>query len=268
MNDVEGARAFRVAGDAYDSYMGRYSQPLAIQFANAAGVARGQRALDVGCGPGALTGVLVERLGAEAVSACDPSAPFVAECIARHPGVVVREGRAEAIPFDDDVFDCVLAELVLHFVSDPDQVAAELRRVVRPGGVVGACVWDFDDGMEMLRKFWDAALAVDPNAPDEARTMRFGRAGEIVELFESAGLENVTESTLGVTSTYQSFDELWFGYLAGVGPAGSYCVSLSDDARTRVKYELFDRLGSPAGTVTLSAVARCAIGHAPNVGDS
>ncbi|HYN33806.1 MAG TPA: class I SAM-dependent methyltransferase [Ilumatobacteraceae bacterium] len=268
MDNVEGARDFQVTGTTYDSFMGRYSQPLAILFADTAGVTRGQTALDVGCGPGALTGVLVERLGTDAVSACDPSEQFLVACTERHPGVIVRQGRAEAIPFDDGAFDCALAQLVMHFVSDPDQAAVELCRVVRPGGVVGACVWDFDDGMEMLRKFWDAALAVDPNAPDEARTMRFGRAGELVELFESAGLEDVTETTLDVSSTYQSFDELWSGYLAGVGPAGSYCVSLSDDARMNVRREMFDRLGSPSGTLTLSAVARCAIGHAPNIGDS
>ena len=263
MDEVEGARSFRVTGGAYDSFMGRYSQPLAVRFADAAGVAHGQRALDVGCGPGALTGVLVDRLGVDAVAACDPSEPFLAACTERHPGVLVRQGRAEAIPFDDDAFDCALAQLVLHFVSDPDRAAAELRRVVRPGGVVGACVWDFDDGMEMLRTFWDAALAVDPNAPDEARTMRFGRPGELVELFDSAGLEDVTETTLDVASTYTGFDELWSGYLAGVGPAGSYCVSLADDVRVRVERELFDRLGAPTGPVTLSAVARCALGHAP-----
>ena len=263
MDDVEGARSFRATGGAYDSYMGRYSRPLAVRFADAAGVAHGQRALDVGCGPGALTGVLVDRLGVDAVAACDPSEPFVAACTERHPGVLVREGRAEAIPFEDDAFDCALAQLVLHFVSDPDRAAGELRRVVRAGGRVGACVWDFDDGMEMLRTFWDAALAVDPTAPDEARTMRFGRHGELVELFESAGLDDVTEMTLEVASTYTGFDELWSGYLAGIGPAGSYCVSLADDVRARVEREFFDRLGAPTGPVTLGAVARCALGHVP-----
>ena len=123
MDEVEGARAFRATGGAYDSYMGRYSKPLAIRFADAAGVEHGQRVLDVGCGPGALTGVLVDRLGADAVAACDPSEPFLAACAERHPGVIVRQGRAEAIPFDDGAFDCALAQLVLHFVSDPDRAA-------------------------------------------------------------------------------------------------------------------------------------------------
>jgi hypothetical protein len=116
----------------------------------------------------------------------------------------------------------------------------------------------------MLRAFWDAALSIDPNAPDEARTLRFGRPGEIAELFASAGIEDIVESTLSVTSTYQSFEELWTGFLAGVGPAGSYCVSLSGEGRDRLRTALFARCGSPAGPFTLSAVARCAVGRVPD----
>jgi SAM-dependent methyltransferase len=241
--------------------MGRYSGPLALRFADAVGATRGQTALDVGCGPGALTGVLVDRLGADAVCACDPSEPFVAECVARHPGVVVRVAPAEALPFDDNVFDLALAQLVMHFVSDPDRAAAELSRVVRPGGMVGACVWDLGDGMEMLRRFWDAVVVVDPGAASDERGPAFGGPGELVELFTRAGLSDVTETTLRVTSTYEDFDELWAGFLAGVGPAGTYCVSLSDDLRSQVKQEMFERLGSPTGAITLGGVARCAIGR-------
>ncbi len=260
---IESARSFVASGDAYDAFMGRYSRPLSGPFADAAGVAAGQVALDVGCGPGALTAVLVDRLGAGAVSAFDPSAPFVAECAARHPGVDVRLGRAEAVPFDDGRFDRALAQLVLHFVSDPELAAGELRRVLRPGGLVAACVWDFADGMEMLRRFWDAALVIDPNAPDEARTMRFGRAGEIRALLESAGFVDIAEITLQAESTYRDFDELWSGFLAGIGPAGSFCVSLPDEQRTAVRAELFRGLGAPAGRFTLTGKARTATGRAP-----
>jgi len=128
---------------------------------------------------------------------------------------------------------------------------------------VSACVWDFDDGMEMLRGFWDAALSIDPDAPDEARTLRFGRPGEIAELFVSVGLDDIVEATLSVASTYTSFDELWNGFLAGVGPAGSYCVSLTDEGRERLRTSLFARFGSPAGPFTLGAVARSAVGRVP-----
>lgn len=265
MDEVEGARAFHASGDAYDAFMGRYSAPLAVQFAEAAMVRPGNTALDVGCGPGALIGALIELLGAGAVRGCDPSASFVAECARRHPGVDVRLGRAEAIPFDDASFDRGLAQLVLHFVSDPVRAATELRRVVRPAGTVAACVWDFADGMEMLRRFWDAALAVVPDAPDEARTLRFGRAGEIAELFGEAGLVDVLESTLRVESMYVDFDDLWSGFLAGIGPAGTFCVSLADQQRDEVRARLYSALGSPAGPFTLGAVARCAVGSVPAV---
>lgn len=262
MDSTDGARSFLASGPAYDGFMGRYSRPLAVIFADAVGVTAGQSALDVGCGPGSLTAVLTDRLGAEAVSAFDPSPPFVAECAARHPGVTVREGRAEAIPFEDARFDCALAQLVLHFVTDPEQAAHEFRRVLRPGGVAAACVWDFAGGMEMLSLFWDAALAVDPEAPDEARTMRFGRPGEIAELLTSAGFHDVAETTLDVQSTYTGFDELWTGFLAGIGPAGSFCLSLAEAQRTALRAGLFHRLGSPSGAFTLTAKARCAHGRA------
>jgi SAM-dependent methyltransferase len=236
---------------------------LAVLFADSVGIVRGQSALDVGCGPGALTGVLVDQLGAEAVSAFDPSPPFVAECAAAYPGVDVRAGRAEAIPFDDDRFDIALAQLVLHFVSEPAVAGVELRRVVRPGGILGACVWDFEAGMEMLRLFWDAAVDADPAAPDEARTMRFGRDGEIANWLLDVGLDDVAETTLVVTSTYTGFDDVWSGFLAGIGPAGSYCVSLSAENQAAVRQGMFDRLGAPDGALTLTATARSAHGHVP-----
>jgi SAM-dependent methyltransferase len=259
MDEVDGARTFGVAGSAYDSFMGRYSIALADRFADAAGVQPGQTAVDVGCGPGALTGVLVERLGAGAVAACDPSPGFLADCEARLPGIECKPGRAESIPFETGRFDHAMAQLVLHFVSEPEQAAREMARVVRPGGVVSACVWDFAAGMEMLRGFWDAALAIDPDAPDEARTLRFGRPGEIADLFASVGMGDIVESTLQVSSTYTSFDELWDSFLAGVGPAGSYAVALSDEDRRRLRAELFRRFGSPRGSFTLGAIARCAV---------
>lgn len=261
MPEVEGARSFRVDGETYDLFMGRYSKPLAQLFADAAGVAAGQSALDVGCGPGALTTVLVDRLGAASVTACDPSPSFVEACADRHPEVRVRAGRAEALPFDADRFDVVLAQLVLHFVSDPAEAAKEMVRVARPGATIGACVWDFDQGLDMLRHFWDAALALDTDAPDEARTLRFGRAGELVELFDAAGLQHTEEAELTVSSTYRDFDELWSGFRAGVGPAGDYCRSLPRPACDRLERRLNVELGEPSGPFTLNAVARYALGH-------
>lgn len=262
MEDVEGAKSFHVDGESYDRFMGRYSKPLAERFADAAGARPGQRALDVGCGPGALTAVLIDRLQASSVAACDPSPAFVEVCARRHPEIDVRTGRAEALPYDDGQFDLVLAQLVLHFVSEPEHAARELVRVARPGGTVGACVWDFERGMELLRRFWDAALALDPGAPDEARTLRFGRSGELFDLFVAAGLRDTAETTLTVATTYRDFDDLWTGFLAGVGPAGAYCLSLPSPARKRLERRLHAELGEPTGSFTLGALARCAIGHA------
>lgn len=260
---VEGARQFQAGGTAYDGFMGRYSRPLAREFADFADVRPGQVALDVGCGPGALTAVLAERLGPSSVCAIDPTEAFVADCRARLPEVDVRLGRGEDVPFEDARFDLALSQLVLHFVSDADEVTRQFRRVLRPGGIAAACVWDFEEGMQMLRLFWDAALAVRPDAPDEARTLRFGREGEIADLLGDGGFEDVTEKPLRVSSGYADFDELWAGFLAGVGPAGAFCVSLDADEQAAVRGELYARIGEPTGRFTLHAMARAARGRAP-----
>lgn len=260
MTEIPDAKAFQVGGDAYDSFMGRYSAPLSAQFADLAKVRNVGRALDVGCGSGTLTSELVARLGTEQVSACDPSSSMIEACGRRNPGVEVKIARAEALPYDDDGFDHALAQLVLHFVSDPRLAASEMSRVVRPGGTVAACTWEFHEGMEMLRAFWDAALSVDPGAPDEARTLPFGRLGEIADLFVGAGLTAVEEASLRISSTYSGFDELWAGFLGGVGPAGIYCVKLPEVDQKRLRKELFARLGSPKGPFTLGALAIAAVG--------
>lgn len=156
----------------------------------------------------------------------------------------------------------MLAQLVLHFVTDPEAAAREMRRVLRPGGKVAACRWDFAQGMEMLRHFWDAALRLDPVAPDEA-ALRFGRAGELAELFADVGFEETTESTLEVVSFYSSYDELWSGFLAGIGPAGSYAVRRPHDEQEALRQALFEEVGSPAGSFELRAVARAGRGVAP-----
>ncbi len=252
-----------MSGEAYDAFMGRYSRPLAVQFADFAGVAAGQRALDVGCGPGALTGELVKRLGYGQVAACDPSDPFVAACAQRNPGVDVRPGSAERVPFDDGRFDVALSQLVMHFVSDPSAAGLEMKRVVVHGGTVASCVWDFAEGMEMLRAFWDSALVVDPHAPAEQRVMRFGNAGELSQWLSDAGMEDVHEVPLTVSSTYRDFDELWAGFVAGIGPAGSYCVELTPERRELLRLELRRQLGEPTGPITLSGGARAARGRVP-----
>ena len=172
---------FAVDADAYDRFMGRYSVRLAPSFADFAQVASGQRVLDVGCGPGALTTELVRRLGAAAVAAVDPSEQFVAAARERHPGVDVRVAAAEELPFADAEFDAALAQLVVHFMDDPVRGLAEMARVTRDGGVVAACVWDHAGGQTPLAPFWDAVHELDPNAADESR-LAGGHEGHLTEL--------------------------------------------------------------------------------------
>ncbi|MFP5346645.1 MAG: class I SAM-dependent methyltransferase [Actinomycetes bacterium] len=263
MVDVHGASTFQVSGDAYDSFMGRYSRELADVFGDYCLPAPEGRFLDVGCGPGALTGVAVARLGARSVAAVDPAPGFVQVCRHRHPDVDVRRAAAEELPFADDEFDSAAAQLVFHFVTDPARAVAEMRRVVRPGGVLAATVWDFAEGMQLLRAFWDAALALDSGAPDEAHVLRFGAPGELARVFTDGGLGEVEETTATVTSRYRDFDELWEGFLAGIGPAGAYAVARPPEDRDRLRTGLFDRLGRPSGEFTLTAVARMARARVP-----
>lgn len=257
--------AFDVSGDVYDRFMGRYSVPLAPLFADFAGVtgAGGGRALDVGCGPGALTRELVRRLGADNVAAADPSPKFVESCRARLPGVDVRQAPAEKLPWEGASFDAAMAQLVLSFVKDGPTAAREMRRVVRPGGVVAACMWAAQDGMEMLRLFWDAVLELDPAAPDES-AMRYRTVAELRALWEAAGLQQVETAPLDVTAEYESFDDFWLALLQGVGPAGAYAASLDEDKRARLREACRHRLQRPAAAFRLAARAfavRGIVGH-------
>ena len=213
--------SFAVPADAYDRFMGRYSVLLSPQLADLAGVSGGQRVLDVGCGPGALTAELAARVGPAAVSAVDPSEPFVAAARARNPEVDVQQASAEQLPFPDQAFDAALAQLVVHFMSDPAAGVAEMRRVTRQDGVVAACVWDHAGGQGPLSPLWEAARALDPEVADESRLVG-SREGDLAQLFESAGLREVEETALSVSVEHPSFEEWWEPFTLGVGPAGSY----------------------------------------------
>jgi SAM-dependent methyltransferase len=222
------------SADAYDRFMGRYSVQLAPQMADLAGVSEGQRALDVGCGPGALTAELVTRLGAEAVAAVDPSAPFVTAVAERYPGVDARQAGADELPFSDHEFDVVLAQLVIHFLSDPVAGVAEMRRVTRPDGVVAACVWDHGGHEGPLRKFWEAAKQIDPNVDDESRLPGV-RQGQLGDYFRQAGLDDVKETSLPLAVEHHSFEEWWEPFTLGVGPAGTFVASLDPTYRARLR---------------------------------
>jgi len=226
--------SFSAGPEAYDRFMGRYSTPLAPRFADFASIGEAQRVLDVGCGPGALTGELVRRFGANAVAAVDPSPGFVEAAGHRNPAVDVRRAEAESLPFDDGSFDAALAQLVVHFMTDPAAGIAEMRRVTRDGGVVTACVWDHAGGAGPLARFWDAARELDPGVADES-DLPGAREGDLERLLHEAGLGDVEERLLTVEVEHGSFDEWWEPFTLGVGPAGAYVQGLAEDARDRLR---------------------------------
>lgn len=246
--------SFDVAAEAYDRFMGRFSMRLAAGFADLAGVGPGQRALDVGCGPGALTGELVRRLGADQVAAVDPSESFVEAARSRHPGVDVRSASAEQLPFEADTFDVALAQLVVHFMRDPVAGLAEMRRVTRPGGVVAACVWDHAGGSGPLADFWAVARQSDPGIADES-DLPGARAGHLTELSAAAGLRDVVETSLSADLEQPTFDAWWAPFEGGVGPAGAYVARLDPDDRARLREACRARLGDGPFTIPARAWA-------------
>jgi SAM-dependent methyltransferase len=252
--------SFTGGADAYDRFMGRYSSLLAPSFADFGGIARGQLALDVGCGPGALTAELVARLGATSVSAVDPSESFVSAARQRHPGVTVERAAAEELPFGDDTFDVALAQLVVHFMEDPVAGSREMARVTRAGGVVAACVWDHAGGRGPLSVFWDAARELDPDADDESTFAR-AREGHLAQLLGTAGLHEIEEDTLSVSLEHRTFDDWWEPYTLGVGPAGSYVAGLDPDRAAQLRERCREML--PPAPFVLTALAWGARGLVP-----
>jgi SAM-dependent methyltransferase len=246
--------SFHVGADAYDRFMGRYSTPLAPRLADFAGIGAGQLVLDVGCGPGALTGELVRRLGASSVSAVDPSEPFVAAARQRHPGVKVERAAAEQLPFANDTFDAALAQLVVHFMTDPVSGLGEMRRVVRQGGVVAACVWDHAGGHGPLSRFWEAAREIDPAIHDES-LLAGTRQGQLGNLFKEAGLGDVEEAVLAVEVQHPTFDEWWEPFNLGVGPAGAFVASLDPGRRAKLREQCRAMLPAPPFVLTAQAWA-------------
>lgn len=241
-----------MSAEAYGRFMGRYSVPLASEFVTLVGAEKGQRALDVGCGAGALTGLLAERLGPSAVCALDPSASFVATVAETFPGVDVRRGTVEQIPYPDQRFDRTLAQLVVHFMADPVAGLAEMARVTCVGGVVAANVWDHAGGGGPLATFWRAVRELDPQSLGESNLAGVTE-GQLAELFTAAGMSGANATSLSVRVTHPGFHEWWEPFTLGVGPAGEYVARL-DSARTD---GLRDRCRSllPTGPFTVVAAA-------------
>ncbi len=246
--------SFTVAADSYDRFMGRYSVPLAPQFADLAEVVTGQRVLDVGCGPGALTTELVGRLGADGVAAVDPSEPFVAAARERHPGVQIERAPAEQLPFADDEFDAALAQLVVHFMTDPVAGLQEMGRVTRKDGVVAASVWDHAGGRGPLSPYWDAVRELDPDAEGESQ-LAGAREGHLTELFEAAGLREIHENHLEVSVEHPTFEDWWEPFTLGVGPAGGYVARLDPERRVALRERCREKLSTEPFVLTSRAWA-------------
>lgn len=250
--------SFNVAADAYDAFMGRWSRLLSSQLADFADVHAGQHVIDVGCGTGALTSVLVARLGHAHVSAVDPSEPFAVAMRQRFPSVDVQQAPAEQLPYPDGTFDAALAQLVVHFMNDPVAGLREMARVTRRDGVVAASVWDHAGQRGPLRDFWAAARTIDPNVEDESE--RAGtREGHLAKLFSEAGLREIESTALSVELTQPTFEDWWEPFEHGVGPAGSFVTSLGPAQRATLREECRRRLSD--GPIALSGVAWTAKGR-------
>ena len=250
--------SFDVGADAYGEFMGRYSEQLAAEFADLVDPSPGRWALDVGCGPGAMTSVLTDRLGAGFVTAIDPSPSFVSAVRDRLPDVRVEQAAAERLPFPDDSFDLTVAQLVVHFMTEPTVGIREMARVTVPGGTVAACVWDHAGEHGPLATFWRAARDLDPGVRDESGLPGV-RSGHLLELFASAGLTGARQTTLTVRASFADVDAWWQPFTLGVGPAGAYVQTLDPDRRRRLRSRCSELL--PTGPFEIDAAAWAVVAH-------
>jgi SAM-dependent methyltransferase len=256
------------SGDAYEPFVGRWSRRVAREFIQWLALAVNLRWLDVGCGTGALTQTILTTATPREVLSVDPSEGFVA--YARHHTQDSRAkfqvGDAQALPVANSEFDVAVAGLVLNFVPDPTRAAAEMHRAVGVGGTVAAYVWDYADGMQLLRRFWDAAVALDPAARelDEGRRFPVCQPEALRSLLNNVGLEETEVRAIDVLTVFRNFDDYWSPFLGRQGPAPGYCMSLSDDRRARLRDHLQATLPAASdGTIRLMARAFAARGVKP-----
>ncbi|MEV4688185.1 class I SAM-dependent methyltransferase [Microbacterium sp. LWH3-1.2] len=243
-----------VSAEQYARFMGRFSTPLAVGFANVGldGVGADARVLDVGCGPGMLTLELVKRRGPAAVSAADPEPAFVDATGQLCPGVDVRLAEAEHLPFADGEFGAALAQLVVHFMSDPVRGVTQMGRVTALGGRVSACVWDHAGDGGPLSTFWRVARRLDDDVRGEAG-LSGAAPGQLVDIFRRAGLADVAQTVVECTVSFRDFADWWDPFLLGVGPAGRYIATLDGKEISRLEAALREELGEEAFTSTARA---------------
>jgi SAM-dependent methyltransferase len=247
-------------GSAYEHYIGRWSRPVARAFLDWIAVPANKAWLDVGCGTGALSESILEYATPARVVGVDPSEGFLSHARARipDPRADFRPGDARALPADDGAFDAAVSALVLNFVPDHAAAVREMRRVACAGGTVAAYVWDYAGEMQLMRRFWDAAGALDREARehDEGRRFPLCQPGALRALFEGAGARAVEVRAIDVPTVFEDFDDYWSPFLGGQGPAPGYCMSLAEAARAALRERLRASLAvGPDGKVRLIARA-------------
>jgi SAM-dependent methyltransferase len=254
----------------YESFMGRWSQRLAPLFLDFAGIGVHERVVDVGCGTGSLTLAIAESGEVDAIEAIDFEEQFV-EALkqkSRDPRIVARQGDACALPYGDGQFDRALSMLVLHFVSDPSKAVSEMRRVVRPGGVIAATVWDTFGGMPSQRMFWDTFCAIEPAAMERrsiALTRPMTGPGQLMSAFVQGGLEQVRETSLTIRMEFESFDDYWEPLIHGQGTLASFLSTFSERTTDKLRSDVRDAYlcGGPDGARSFAATAVAVKGTVP-----
>lgn len=247
-------------GDAYEPYVGRWSRLVASEFLNWLGMASGSQWLDVGCGTGALSKAILQEMAPSRVTGIDRSDGYIAyvQKQIQDDRAHFEVGDAQALPDGPGSYDAVVSGLMLNFVPQPEQAVSEMRRVAKPGGIVAAYVWDYAGEMQLMRHFWNAAAALDPQALDldEGRRFPLCQPKPLAELFQSAGLRNVEVRAIDVSTHFKDFDDYWSPFLGGQGPAPSYAMSLSEERRAALRERI--RAGLPFardGSIPLMARA-------------
>ena len=232
-------RELWASGDAYEPYVGRWSRLVGREFVDWLALPRDIRWLDVGCGTGALSQVILGRCSPRELIGVDPSEGYLDFARDRviDPRIGFRVGRAEALPVEDAEFDAAVSGLVLNFVPDKKRAVAEMRRAVRRGGAVAGYVWDYAGEMQLMRHFWDAAVALDPDARelDEGRRFPICKPEPLSQLFKGAGLRGIATRAIDVPTIFKDFNDYWSPFLGGQAPAPGYCMSLSEERRAALR---------------------------------